>query len=553
MIQEELNRFLASVRRTRFVDYLDPMGETAHEALDRRLKWAERSRHDPAHAEEAAFLLRHENTLRELVSQELLDSEEDWVEAEEVGAGWSGQNAWTSTAPAPERKAPEPEPEPDFDDDDEPDMERTGIMRLEDLTEPPVPPRLDVPIIGGKPTYSATPPPHDLPDELVREIWNRNAPEGAPRYQSTPSSGLVEHEVEEPAVDHRSSPPPPPMPAPRAPVSASPTGEPRTEDRSALNIRASRQGAPAPRMPKQGQRRLWVPVAGILVVVLCGVLVAWNSGALDLPGVPPKHAGGAVAVEPPSQARVDPEPEEITEQDALADAEPEGEDTEDQPVEDPTDEPVAAAPSPPEPKPAQVAAVTPSPAPPAPARTEPARPAPAPAAPAPVVPAPAPATAAPVPPAPAPPPAVASKTTAEPAPQEPPKPEAPPKPEPEAVAAASEEPKASTSNTVQVRIPDAVTYPQLTGMWVGLAASRSFQLKVDSQSGGAFSGTAEVMDESGAWQTIQILGSVKEDGALKFTQVGGGASFSGTLDGIRASGTVKLTPDGAAQKWSVIK
>jgi hypothetical protein len=83
MTDKELNTFLASVRRTRFVDYLDPLGETAHTAFDRRLSWARVSQHDPAYAEEARFLLGNMDALRDMLRREL--EQDDWVE--EVVAG----------------------------------------------------------------------------------------------------------------------------------------------------------------------------------------------------------------------------------------------------------------------------------------------------------------------------------------------------------------------------------------------------------------------------------------------------------------------------------
>src|SRR5690554_6526174 len=119
MTQEELSHFLASVRRTRFIDYLDPMGETAHQALERRMKWAARSQSDPAHADEALFLLRDEQALRGLVTEELLDGDDDWVESAAVGSEW-GADTWQSAARSPSHAPlatpppaePEPEPEP---------------------------------------------------------------------------------------------------------------------------------------------------------------------------------------------------------------------------------------------------------------------------------------------------------------------------------------------------------------------------------------------------------------------------------------------------------
>jgi hypothetical protein len=86
MKDKDLNAFLASVRRTRFVDYLDPLGETAQNAFERRLSWARVSQHDPAYADEARFLLDNAEDLRELLRREL--EEDDWIEEADVGREW---------------------------------------------------------------------------------------------------------------------------------------------------------------------------------------------------------------------------------------------------------------------------------------------------------------------------------------------------------------------------------------------------------------------------------------------------------------------------------
>ena len=79
MDKADLNRFLAGVRKTRFIDYLDPIGESAGQAFDRRLKWAERSKDDPQHADEAAFLVENRDDLRALVkAEEAAGQGDDW-------------------------------------------------------------------------------------------------------------------------------------------------------------------------------------------------------------------------------------------------------------------------------------------------------------------------------------------------------------------------------------------------------------------------------------------------------------------------------------------
>ncbi|MEO0600458.1 MAG: hypothetical protein AAF211_03425 [Myxococcota bacterium] len=95
MTEQELAAFLAKVRHTRLVDYLDPLGETAQNAFERRLSWARVTQHDPAYADEARFLLDHAEALREVLREELV--QDDWVEDASAGSEFSGG------APVPRR------------------------------------------------------------------------------------------------------------------------------------------------------------------------------------------------------------------------------------------------------------------------------------------------------------------------------------------------------------------------------------------------------------------------------------------------------------------
>ncbi len=88
MTEHELDAFLAKVRHTRLVDYLDPLGETAQNAFERRLSWARVTQHDPAYADEARFLLENAEALREVLRDELV--EDDWVEDASAGSEFSG-------------------------------------------------------------------------------------------------------------------------------------------------------------------------------------------------------------------------------------------------------------------------------------------------------------------------------------------------------------------------------------------------------------------------------------------------------------------------------
>lgn len=165
MDTEELNRFLALVRKTRFVDYLDPIGITHEEALERRLKWAARSKDDPSHAEEARFLLEHKRALRDLVHEEGT-VDEDWVHAVDAGnetpiANWMRrENAPIAdrVTEMPQMPAYTPQPtlipdselddlppteesdRPEAQEPDEPRPEEEGanLSLMEDITPPPI-------------------------------------------------------------------------------------------------------------------------------------------------------------------------------------------------------------------------------------------------------------------------------------------------------------------------------------------------------------------------------------------------------------------------------
>ena len=82
MQQEDLNRFLQTVHRTRLVDYLEPAsGETNEQALERKLLWAARSQSSPEHAFEAAFLLQNGDALRSHLATSTAEVVEDeWIE-----------------------------------------------------------------------------------------------------------------------------------------------------------------------------------------------------------------------------------------------------------------------------------------------------------------------------------------------------------------------------------------------------------------------------------------------------------------------------------------
>ena len=123
MNQESLNKFLATVRRTRFIDYLDPIGVTAQEALAQRIRWAQRNLDDPQHGEEAAFLLSHAKDLAEVLKKELeVDADDEWtdvfaaVKADSPLLTWMRrddlESATANAAPSRTTAAPPPPPAP---------------------------------------------------------------------------------------------------------------------------------------------------------------------------------------------------------------------------------------------------------------------------------------------------------------------------------------------------------------------------------------------------------------------------------------------------------
>ncbi|MBW1881298.1 MAG: hypothetical protein JRJ84_23330, partial [Deltaproteobacteria bacterium] len=163
MDQRALDQFLALVRRKRFIDYLDPIGITAEEALEQRFRWATRVLEDPKHAEEAAFLLDNAQDLREVVLEEA--AAEDWVDFVEAGSEATPIHSWMrreivapfteipdtdvqlTTPPASELRYTMPTPSLDPTDEtdtdevvraEEPEEPEPYLTRMEDITPPPM-------------------------------------------------------------------------------------------------------------------------------------------------------------------------------------------------------------------------------------------------------------------------------------------------------------------------------------------------------------------------------------------------------------------------------
>ncbi len=253
MDTEPIQEFLTKVRKSRFIDYLDPIGETALVAFERRLRWAHRSKADINVGEEAQFLLTHEKQLRRLIQEEIREDEEhDWGIASDgpVRGDWSAGPGETAVlvptapfadtgdeeappVPAAFRKTPMPAnqrqhapapvvakrkarstPAPVIarktrEEEEEPsDLQRTGIIRFEDLTpmstqrvsplDPPDIASATVPMAMPRlmtPLGTATPEPApavvigDTPAPVSRSEEDLNTePSAPPRTQAPPAA-----------------------------------------------------------------------------------------------------------------------------------------------------------------------------------------------------------------------------------------------------------------------------------------------------------------------------------------------------------------------------
>jgi hypothetical protein len=550
MTDKQLKKFLASVRRTRFVDYLDPLGETAQNALERRLQWARLSQGDPASSDEAQFLLDNADELREVLRREL--DEDDWVEDTSAGREFEVggrkkvrendrvteifqsddlRSGNTEVGAAPKRpssppafaarpplaaRAPLPGDRPVsvsirvgtaapalFEEDEGEDLDDmpTGIMRMEDVTNPslqsairehsprPAPTRtVRAPSIP--PRAAAKPKPKAATGPAQISVMGTRKPAAAP-------SRNVDPDDDTPSADPgwrggRSTPPPPtPVPAPLRAAPKIDTPPPsiarqRTGSHAGVGPRVV-LGTPPPAVPRirpsegmeVGPRRSSGFPMRLLAMALVGVVVVALIVGFALPTLVSWGRGDRVVVAEPVEV---PSPVHVA----------------------PAPAPVVVAPAPEEP------AVAPEP-------TVPTAPAPAPvtaAAPAPR-PEPAPvAVAAPQPVAATPKPEPAPAVTA-------------PAPAPAPVAAAAA--VAPEVPAEPVEVPPA--FP-LKGTW----ASSSLKLTVRNQSGTSFDGTAELRLEDGTWVSVPVRGSVDEAGTLAFE--GGDVSFGGKAKGGVASGNV---------------
>lgn len=532
MQEEALQQFLSSVRCERFIDYLDPIGETAEEALARRVRWARMTRNDPAHADEAMFLLQHERDLRSVLTREL-DAEDAWVEGVSAGQEYGGTH-WA-------RESGETTRLPDSPTDSsaevhEPDEEPTGIMRMEDITlDGPWTdddPDLAATPIGavGKPRSAATGP---LPTAatvqpgLAQTRGRVRTASPAMRRVSSPTLSAtldmptippldeIEQRRQQAVTADREATDPSARPTPelaRAIAEAASNTEaptaPRVQDAVATAPATPERSTTAPAKSVQDEEDglPWVPIlAGVGVLLLLG-----GAAFFLMPGDPPPDR--QVSVEPAPPKPVTPKP---------APTKPATVASEPTPPEPVVPEPVdAEVPTPPEPVvPAPRQADPEPPTPPAPEPTAPPEPA---TPPEPVVPDPRPAPA-PTPPAPAP-------TAPEPTP---PAPEPTPTPQPPAP-----EPASTTA------------LGDMKGLWGGtLGADKGFLLRIQAQQGATFSGTVEVLDPSGN-AAYKVRGTFA-DGRVSFSD-GAGLSFAGRAGATSMSGT--MTKNGeSAGSWSVAR
>ncbi len=172
MEPHELARFLAMVRRKSFVDYLDPIGETALQALERRLRWADLSKRDPAYVDEAAFLMRHAASLRDLVRTMPEAEEDDWAEDDASAYSANTKSKWNVSF------------DEDPSDERPPDEVPTGIMQIDDVTDPPAPIRRDI-----SPSLRTPAPVARKPGARVFEDpWSIPPPDAAEDSGTAPSA-----------------------------------------------------------------------------------------------------------------------------------------------------------------------------------------------------------------------------------------------------------------------------------------------------------------------------------------------------------------------------
>jgi hypothetical protein len=549
MDQRALDQFLALVRRKRFIDYLDPIGITAEEALGQRLRWAARVQEDPKHTEEAAFLLDNAQDLREVVLQEA--AEEDWVDFVEAGSEATPIHSWMrrdiaspftempdtdvqlTTPPASELRYTEPSPVSEEGDTDEvvPAKETTEepepyLTRMEDITPPPMDPAQ---VLQAMSDLSVAEEEDAAPPLSERELEERRAE--AATAPAAPERAAILTEV----VGLTPEPPGPralPTPTPSAlSRTVTPEGD-LEEDAPTAEPAPARLGPPPTRREKRSRR----PVVVVLLVALAAVAVVAviSSGVLEggAPDVPPPEVAATEpsAEEPATDAVTDAEAVDVASPEALEGADTEegaadeegGPDTiEGEGTEAPPD---AVTPSTPSPAPT----VAPPPA-PAPEPTPVSAPDPTPVS----VPEPTPVTPRPEP---------VTSPAPEPTPPPAPEPTPPPAPEPTPVVRPAPTPAPAPRPT-----PSSGDVPSFAGLWVGKAGGQAFLLRIDEHTGASVTGTAELRTANG-WQRLAVSGRSAQ-GTLTLSG-SDGLILAGTIREDSGNGSI-MPEDGDPIAWSV--
>jgi len=105
------------------------------------------------------------------------------------------------------------------------------------------------------------------------------------------------------------------------------------------------------------------------------------------------------------------------------------------------------------------------------------------------------------------------------------------------------------SEPVEPDQPEAEV-PDLRGMWTGMVGTKAFILRLQAQSGPAFSGRAEVLQPSGTWARYSVTGSMDvETGAVSFSNLTGAVSFTGSVSDGPMTGT--MTADGQTESLEI--
>lgn len=584
----ELSQFLERVGADTLEAYLDTHGGKGLDGLDRSLRWAAWNFRSGERTQEASFLMMHQQELRKILQmgEDAWRTRDDSVDRpkpqqERQMYDWDEEVTDIYGLAAPDLRI-----EFDEDEEDEEDAYSFGsaagfALSPSDVTQPP-PPQRDALLdahrdlveraslaeSGLTANTEMLEEDDDLPEDSKDLLTFGTVAVDAPA-----SPGWMPPPTDEPTVHSARAPVfMTPAPAPERRAASEPVFEarelpvePEEPDEVATAPGVQREVGPqsnvavvpldrvdddasevsatavtAPQLvlsaaqPPPKRVPLALSIAGIAVLVaVVSVVVTLGTLKLSEPTTPVATAPAPVAapapvVEPePAVADVDPEP---LNPDPVEPAPVDSDPVEPDPVEPDITTPEPA--TPPEPG----TAVEPSPSQPepvaAPAPTPVAEPTPAPE---PVV--------APVPqPVAAPEPAPAPQPVAQPAPEPVVAPQpavVAPAPAPVVVAPAPE--------------PPAPAAPSLTGTWAGTAGAGPMRLVISNQTGNTLSGSV-VLTIGGNEETHNVSGSIDpSNGALSLSEIGGSASFAGTLSGTTARGTWRPAPGVAARQWFVVK